>query len=140
MTITLNNFSLLNIGVDAEDFADFPGIPPLNIMENLRLETQGYRIAIDSPSIEIRCQANFQYIINPETEESCTVTIKMVYTAAFDIESKNDVDLHAIGDDPEKLKVLLNLTANAVRSKVDLFVFGLGIHSRHSLGKYNIDF
>ncbi len=140
MNIVLNDVSLVKLSVNAEQLRDFSGAPSFNIEEHLRLETQGFRVAANQPSIEVLCTADYQHLITSDNGKTFKAGVDMTYSAVFSADSQQPSDLYELGSNHEKLQVLLNLTEQAVRFKLDLILHQFGLQTRYPLSSaYSID-
>lgn len=141
MKIILTDIAPLHLNVDAEGLRSVPApaAPVLNIEEHLDLEAVGFRVAVNSPSLEVRCVAVYQYLLRSDDGVRALIDIDMSYLASFDLISDMPVDLVEIGSNPEKMRTLLDFTEQAVRFKIGTILNQFGIRTRYPLAAFDVD-
>ncbi|WP_107993873.1 hypothetical protein [Neisseria elongata] len=142
MQIILTDIAPFNLNIDAGGLRAIPvsaDAPILNVEERLELQANGFRVAVNAPAIEIRCFAVYQYLLKSDEASRTLVDINMAYLAAFDVISDPPVDLTGMGNDPEKMRTLLNFTEQAVRFKISTILNQLGIRTRYPLAVFEVN-
>ena len=142
MKIILTDITPLNLKIDADGLRAVPvsgDAPILNVEERLELQADGFRVAINAPAIEVRCLAVYQYLSKSDEAIQPLIDINMAYLAAFDVISDPPVDLTEMGSNPEKMRILLDFTEQAVRFKISTILNQFGIRTRYPLAAFEVN-
>lgn len=142
MKIILTDIAPLNLNIDTGGLRAVPvsgDAPILNVEERLELQADGFRVAINAPAIEVRCLAVYQYLSKSDEAIQPLIDINMAYLAAFDVISDPPVDLTEMGSNPEKMRILLDFTEQAVRFKISTILNQFGIRTRYPLAAFEVN-
>ena len=142
MKIILSDIAPLNLNIDTGGLRAVPvsgDAPILNVEERLELQADGFRVAVNAPAIEVRCLAVYQYLSKSDEAIRPLIDINMAYLAAFDVISDPPVDLTEMGSNPEKMRILLDFTEQAVRFKISTILNQFGIRTRYPLAAFEVN-
>lgn len=142
MKIILNDIAPLNLNIDTGGLRAVPvssDASILNVEERLELQADGFRVAVNAPAIEVRCLAVYQYLSKSDEAIRPLIDINMSYLAAFELISDTPVDLTKMGSNPEKMRILLNFTEQAVRFKISTILNQFGIRTRYPLAAFEVN-
>lgn len=139
MKIVLTDITPLNLKIDADGLRSVPDAPAFDIEERLELQADGFRVAVNAPAIEVRCLVVYQYLLKYDEVRLPLIDINMSYLAAFNVISDPPADLTEMGSNPEKMRILLDFTEQAVRFKISTILSQFGIRTRYPLAAFEVN-
>ena len=142
MKIILTDIAPLNLNIDTGGLRAVPvsgDAPILNVEERLELQADGFRVQSMPLLSKSDVLAVYQYLSKSDEAIRPLIDINMAYLAAFDVISDPPVDLTEMGSNPEKMRILLDFTEQAVRFKISTILNQFGIRTRYPLAAFEVN-